>query len=123
LKLFKDKKYILVGILATATSDIVEDPKYRFIYPYQQILIAGLNTEGTLIKEDEISINPLKPVSESSNWFNSFVIYFTLVVVLVFLAIWVYRKWIKNILKRHKRQQLSEQGTGEVRYQEFTSYT
>ena len=69
-----------------------------------------------------------KPTKETTviikedSGFTSFVLYFTLIVVLGFVARWAYRKWIKKWLKR-RRQQLSEQGTGEVRYQEFSSYT
>lgn len=44
LKTFGDKKYILVGVLATAGSNIDKDSNYRFIYPYQQILISALKT-------------------------------------------------------------------------------
>lgn len=51
LKTFADKKYILVGVLATAVSNIDKDSNYRFIYPYQQILISALKTESGLQEE------------------------------------------------------------------------
>lgn len=125
MKQFEKKKYVLIGVLATATSSITGDQKYRFIYPYQQLLMLSLSEGNIKTHEDDLKpVIPDKkaPEEPQSNAFNTFVLYFTLTVVLVFVAIWIYRKWIKRLLRKHKRQ-LSEQGTGEVRYQEFTSYT
>jgi hypothetical protein len=39
LEKFKEKTYILVGVIAIAKSSIEGDSNYRFVYPYQEILM------------------------------------------------------------------------------------
>lgn len=52
---FGKKKYFLAGVLANAKSKLKDDGNYRFIYPYQQVLISMLKSE----KESDISKEPI----------------------------------------------------------------
>jgi hypothetical protein len=83
--------------------------------------MSTFHEDGGNLDKDKKPIEEEK--SESSGGFSTFVLYFTVGVVLFFFSIWVYRKWLRSIFNRRRRERLSEQGTGEVRYQEFTSYT
>lgn len=50
---FKDKKYVLVGVIAFAKSTIEGDSNYRFIYPYQEVLISTFHEEDENLDKDK----------------------------------------------------------------------
>lgn len=71
---------------------------------------------------------PYKPtnkdhVHDHSTAGGSWLKILAITVIFAFVLFGVYKVCIKRCRKRRRLQRMSEQGTGEVRYQEFASYT
>ena len=127
---FGDRRYILVSALVHGNSSIKDDGNYRFLYPYQEIPLAIL--KGEPYTEPEYPIDripePYKPTDKNHNHEHSstgggLLKILAITVILAFLVFAGYKCCIKRCMKRRRRQRMAEQGMGEVRYQEFASYT
>lgn len=110
LEKFKTKKYILVGVLADAKPERNIDQNYRFIYSYQQVPILMLQSDKEI---SSINPNPTNStVKSESNGLIEALAYIGLSLLVIIVAILIYRKWIRNLIKRQKREHLSEQANG-----------
>jgi hypothetical protein len=54
---------------------------------------------------------------------SGIITYLALFVIALFALLIIYRVCLKKILKKRRLKRLSEQGAGDVQYQEFASYT